>query len=144
MRGSRALVIRPRVAEPSPVPGLLSCVWLNALKNSARYCNRQRSVNRKFLIAERSILNVLGPGRIFRPELPKVPMAAGANASVVYHFRMRSALEPLVSEGWPFTSAVSLPTPLSARSSLEVMVSGKPLCQFHYLPLNKLAAPAVL
>ncbi len=47
MRGSRALVMRPKLLELTDGLGLFNGVWFSTLKNSARYCNRQRSVRGK-------------------------------------------------------------------------------------------------
>src|SRR5262245_40456059 len=105
MRGEPAAVIRPNPPDVTEVPGLLKFVWFSTLKNSARYCKFQRSVIRKFLCAEKSMLNVPGPRRIFRPALPKVPSCATLKDSVVNHLEIRSACDPLVSEGFETTSA---------------------------------------
>src|SRR5438093_808628 len=130
MRGSRALVMRPKLPDVSVVPGLFSSVWLKKLKNSARYISRQRSLIGKFFCAEKSTLNVRGPIRMLRPALPKVPGALVRNDSVVNHFRIRPPREPLVSDGLDTTSARSLPMEVFELSSPDEIVSGKPLCQF--------------
>jgi hypothetical protein len=65
------------------VLGLLKSGVLNRLKNSARNWILDPSVIRKFFIAEKSMRNVPGPYRMFRPALPKVPGAARAKASVM-------------------------------------------------------------
>src|SRR4051794_3976638 len=67
---------------------------------------------------------------MFRPAFPNVPSFATLNDSVVNHFWIRSACEPLVSDGFETTSAWSLPMVVSEVSSPETMFSGKPLCQF--------------
>src|SRR4051794_40516914 len=64
---------------------------------------------------------------MFRPAFPNVPTAFVLNDSVVNHFAMRSALAPLVKDGFETTSAISFPMPVSELSSPEVMVSGNPL-----------------
>src|ERR1043166_2667492 len=102
-------MMRPKLPEETVVPGLLRFVWLRALKNSARYCRFHRSVMRKFLCADKSILKVPGPVRMFRPAFPKVPSCATLNDSAVNHFLIRSAFDPLVSDDFETTSAWSLP-----------------------------------
>src|SRR6478609_3162958 len=63
--------------------GLLNCGVLNALKASARNCNRRLSEKSKFLNIERSTWSVPGPYRMLRPEFPKMywPGATKADAS---------------------------------------------------------------
>src|SRR5262245_53873710 len=99
IRGFPALVILPKLGEPSVVPGFASWVLLKKLKNSARYCRRQRSVIGMFLSTEKSTLKVPGPTNIFLPALPNVPRAAGANELVVNHCAMRSPRDPDVYSG---------------------------------------------
>src|SRR5437870_9619182 len=101
--------MRPKLAEVYEVVGLFNCVLLKKLKNSARYCKRQRSRIVAFLSAEKSTLNVPGPSRMLRPELPKLPRAAGRKDSVVNHFRICCSREPEVRAGLEITSALSLP-----------------------------------
>src|SRR5207249_2370466 len=96
IRGSRAEVMRPKVLSATAVSGLFNKVWLNTLKNSARYCRRSRSRIVKTLCAEKSTLKVPGPLRILRPALPKVPSLAEAKADVSNHWAMRAPSGPLV------------------------------------------------
>src|SRR5439155_19979579 len=99
--------MRPKLAEMYEVVGLFNCVLLNKLKNSARYCNRHRSRMVRFFSTEKSTLKVPGPSRMLRPELPKVPIAAGRNDSVVNHLRICCSREPEISVGLEITSALS-------------------------------------
>src|SRR5712692_5029421 len=96
MRGERALRILPKFESSTVVSGLFNCVWFSTLKNSARYCSLARSVRENVLCAEKSILNVAGPIRVFLPALPKRFGLGTANDSVVNHLAMRWPREPLV------------------------------------------------
>src|ERR1700676_4023740 len=61
MRGSRALVICPKLpAEKSPT-GLLNCAWLKTLKNSARKSSERRSVKCAVLLSDTSQFSRPGP-----------------------------------------------------------------------------------
>src|SRR3954447_16296919 len=75
------LVDRPKLDVPKVDPGLLKFVLLNALKASARYCSRKRSVMKKFLKRPRSKFLNPGPRKAFRPRLPYVYRAGEANAA---------------------------------------------------------------
>src|SRR5438876_353372 len=122
--------MRPKLPELNVVPGLFSTVWFRTLKNSALNCNFKRSAIGIFFCAEKSMLTVPGPRRMLRPEFPKVPGAFVRKEEVVNHFWMFCPVEPPVYEGVEIKSAVSFPIPVKELSSPELMVSGKPLCQF--------------
>src|SRR5215470_16438399 len=92
MRGSRALVIRPNVGDPSEsdtpeLPaekfgsGTPARKLFVTLKASQRSCSFWRSVRRKFLVTARSTCQKLGPGTLPRFIVLKVPRAGSANAA---------------------------------------------------------------
>src|SRR5215471_8281693 len=94
IRGSPALVIRPKLGDPNVVPGLPRGAWLNKLKYSARYCSRRCLVIRMFFSTEKLTLKLPGPIRMLRPALPKVPRAAGTNELVANHCATRCPRDP--------------------------------------------------
>src|SRR5260370_41027379 len=94
MRGSSALVIWPKLAEPNvvttPEPpaaklgsGRPARKLLVRLKASPLICSRCRSVIRKFRVRERSNCQKFGPGTLARFMVLKVPAAGRANAAAL-------------------------------------------------------------
>src|SRR5271155_3693278 len=80
MRGARALVTTPKLlAEKFPF-GLLNCVWLKILKNSARNWTAVRSVTAVDFSSAKSVLTIPGPLKNRRLASPKVPRACAEKA----------------------------------------------------------------
>src|SRR3954471_1813 len=86
IRGFTAVdVIVPNAADETFVLGLLNCVWLNALKNSARNSTLPLSPSRcngVRLIIATSVLFCPGPSTIPTPLLPK-PVARASSPTTV-------------------------------------------------------------
>ena len=81
MRGSRALVTTPKLPLLKLPLGLLNCVWLNKLKNSARNSSAIDSVMRVSFCSAKSVLKMPGPWKNRRLDVPKRPYCCEANAS---------------------------------------------------------------
>src|SRR5258708_10602132 len=75
MRGSWALVMIPKFESLMFPFGLLNCVWVNTLKNSARKSNPMDSVMRVLLDKPKSVLLNPGPWKNRRLAVPNVPNA---------------------------------------------------------------------
>src|SRR5438552_14134507 len=95
MRGSRALVILPKVAFEIVFPGGKNCGVLNRSKNSDRNSTRKRSPIGNGFTSAKSKLTSPGELMIFRPELPKVPTWLAVNAAVLNHWLTWSLRERL-------------------------------------------------
>src|SRR5229473_198164 len=79
----------PKVVNRFPLPsnirrklifGASKFGWFRILKTSVRNCSSRFSEIRKCLLTRKSIVERLGPIRVFRPKFPKVPSGWGAKA----------------------------------------------------------------
>src|SRR5205809_3334451 len=85
-RASAADVMTPYVGDATVDPGSPKFTRLIALKNSGRIWSLRFSPNRTILKSDTSKFACDGPDRMFRPLLPKVPLAGIAKAAVLNHF----------------------------------------------------------
>src|SRR5262245_29498878 len=81
-------VILPTWAEDTLLFGSWKLTLLKASKASARNCKFTRSVIFVAFKKPRSVLKNLGPRRMYRPVLPKVPGAFTVNFDVSNHCRI--------------------------------------------------------
>src|SRR5579885_3034134 len=75
MRGSRALVTRPKLLLLMSPVGLLNCAWLKMLKNSPRISKCIDSLRGISLVIPRSVLLIPGPWKKRRLAVPKDPQS---------------------------------------------------------------------
>src|SRR5579864_6781465 len=88
MRGSRALVMSPKLpAEKSPT-GLLNCAWLKTLKNSARKSSDKRSVKCAVLLSDTSKFSRPGPWKKRRLASPGTPNSIPEKTSVEKYWKL--------------------------------------------------------
>src|SRR5215467_3594983 len=131
------LVIWPKLASPSVVPGSPYCGWFHTLNISARNSSfafsaafqpewRPNHGNSVTLKMDKSQLLIPDPRTGFLPPLPKVPEAGSAKALVLNHsFRLRLDLS---KTGLPMISGRSQTpeSPKPAWSFWRQMFTGRP------------------
>ncbi len=79
---SGVVPIAPKAPLSTCTFGRLKLGWLRILKNSVRNCSETRSLILVFLLTEKSSTLKRGPTMIFRPALPKLPVAGICHAGV--------------------------------------------------------------
>src|SRR5262245_10609392 len=84
-RGLSAEMTLPKEGEPTKLSGKPKFGWLNRLKNSVRNWMVVASLIMVFLTSEKLTFLKLGPSRMLRPELPKLPNGGMAKAAVLNH-----------------------------------------------------------
>src|SRR5690606_32816194 len=129
MRGSPAVVMRPKLPDVSVLFGRPKLARFSALNASARNCTRYRSLNTNVLNRPTSSTAYPGPRYALRADVPNVPSAFGANASVLNQRLSLSSVDLLSGRsGSPTRSARWLVLPTRALSTPLPTENPRPLC----------------